>query len=335
MAEIRRDLLKNNWVAIAPESALKPRDFPIKRRGIDSIGNEVFCPFCAGHEGATPPEILAVREEGSAPDTPGWSIRVVPNKFAVFKLEGELAEYHTGIYQSLSGVGSQEVVIEDPRHGIDMHDFDAAKIAQIFRIWKRRYIALSSDLRIKYVQIYKNRGIFAGASQEHSHSQLMGLPFVPRCNAGIIDFYQRNQLCLLCAIAEEERKTGLRVIFESDRFLLVCPYASRFSYETWLIPKRHCAQFADISEVEINDLANICISYLRMMMDTLQDPAYNLVVNTAPVNSGRQPGYHWFLEITPRLLVTTGLDIATGIYTNPVAPELAAGLFRQHLPTYI
>lgn len=335
MAEIRRDLLKNNWVAIAPESALKPHDFPIKRRGIDTIGNPVYCPFCEGHEGATPPEILAVRENGSAPDTPGWSIRVVPNKFAVFKLEGGLEKFHNGIYQNLSGIGSQEVVVEDPRHGTDMHDFSSIKIAQVLRVWQQRYLGLSADPRIKYIQIYKNRGIFAGASQEHSHSQLMGLPFVPRCNDGIVDFYKRNRQCVLCAILEEERKSALRVVHESDKFLLVCPYASRFSYETWIIPKRHCEHFGDISEAEIGDLADICWSYLRMLVDTLQDPAYNLIINTAPVNAGHQPGYHWFLEMNPRLLVTTGVDIATGIYTNPVAPELAACLFRQHIQDYM
>ncbi|MEQ8201618.1 MAG: DUF4931 domain-containing protein [Syntrophomonadaceae bacterium] len=335
MAEIRRDLLKNNWVAIAPESALKPHDFPIKRRGIDAVGNKVFCPFCEGHEASTPPEIMAIREDGSAPDSPGWSIRVVPNKFAVFKLEGVLEMHQTGIYQNLSGLGRQEVVIETPRHGTDIHDFDSAKLAQIFRVWRQRYEHLSVDKRIKYIQIYKNRGIFAGASQEHSHSQVMGLPFVPRCNTGIIDYFQKNGCCLLCAIIDAERQSGARVVHETGQFLLVCPYASRFSYETWIIPKRHAEHYGDITDDEIADLAMICRSYLGMMMDVLQDPAYNVVINTAPVNTAYQPGYHWFLEMIPRLLVTTGVDVATGIYTNPVAPELAAELFRQQIPNYL
>lgn len=335
MAEIRRDLLKNNWVALAPESALNPRDFPIKRRGIDPVGNKLFCPFCEGNEASTPPEILAVREDDSAPGLPGWSIRVVPNKFAVFRLEGELEMHHTGIYQNLNGLGSQEVVIEDPRHGNDIHDFSSAKLAAVFRVWQQRYKELSGDERIKYIQIYKNRGIFAGASQEHSHSQIMGLPFMPRCNSGIVDYFRKNGQCLLCAIMAEERQTGTRVVYESDQFLLVCPYASRFSYETWMIPKRHTDHYGDINEEEIADLAAMCRSYLGMIIDVLQDPAYNLVINTAPVNSAYQPGYHWFLEIVPRLLVTTGVDIATGIYTNPVAPELAADLFRQQILKYL
>ena len=331
MAEIRRDLLKNNWVALAPESALKPRDFPIKRRGIDAVGNKLFCPFCEGHEANTPPEIMAVREDGSAPGSPGWSIRVVPNKFAVFRLEGELEMHKTGLYQNLNGLGSQEVVIEDPRHGTDLHDFSAVKLAQIFQVWQGRYLSLAADERIKYIQIYKNRGIFAGASQEHSHSQIMGLPFLPLCNAGIVDYFGKNGDCLLCAIVDEETRTRIRVVHETDLFLLGCPYASRFSYETWIIPKRHTENYGEITEDEIADLAMICRAYLEMIMDVLDDPAYNVVINTAPVNSAYQPGYHWFLEVIPRLLVTTGLDVATGIYTNPVAPELAAELFRQYI----
>lgn len=335
MAEIRRDLLKNNWVAIAPESALKPHDFPIRRRGIDPIGNQIFCPFCEGHEESTPPEIMAVREEGSTPNAPGWSIRVVPNKFAVFKLDGELEKNRKGIYSHLNGLGRQEVIIETPQHGIDLHDFSSAKIAQIIRVLKTRYQALSSDDRIKYIQIYKNRGIFAGASLEHSHSQLMGLPFVPRCNIGGVDYYQRHHKCLLCAILEQEKQDELRVVYETNHFMAICPYASRFAYESWIIPKRHIEHFGDISDAEIDELAVFCRSYMRMIIEMLEDPAYNFVINTAPINTAYQPGFHWYLEIAPRLLVTTGVDIATGIYTNPVAPELAAALFKDHILKYI
>ncbi len=334
MSEIRRDLLKNNWVAIAPESALKPHDFPIKRRGIDPIGNQIFCPFCAGHEGTTPQEIMAVRDEGSVPNGPGWSIRVVPNKFAVFKLDGDLEKTRHGIYSYLNGLGRQEVIIETPQHGIDLHDFSSAKIAQIVRVLKTRYVALSGDERIKYIQIYKNRGIFAGASLEHSHSQLMGLPFVPRCNIGGIDYYQRHQKCLLCAILEQEKQDELRIVYETSHFIAICPYASRFAYESWIIPKRHTEHFGDINDSEIDELAVFCLSYLRMIIKTLEDPAYNFVINTAPINTAYQPGFHWYLEIAPRLLVTTGVDVATGIYTNPVAPELAAALFKEQIVNY-
>ena len=331
MAEIRRDLVKNNWVAIAADMALKPHDFPINRRGIETIGNHVFCPFCEGNELSTPSEIMACRDNGSEANAPGWSIRVIPNKFSVFHLEGVLEKSHSGIYSNYNGVGMQEVIIETPEHGVDLHEFNQEKIEQVFRILKRRYNELSQDDRIKYIQIYKNRGIFAGASLEHSHSQMMALPFVPRWNSGLVDYYQKNEQCLLCAIMAQEKQNGVRLVYETEHFLLICPYASRFSYETWVIPRKHCEHFGAISEVEIKDLAMVCRAYTQMMVKSLQNPAYNFVFNTAPVNVPYQPGFHWYMEITPRLLVTAGVDIATGIYMNPVAPELSAALFRENM----
>ena len=331
MAEIRKDLVKNNWVAIAADMALKPHDFPINKRGIETRGNKLFCPFCEGNESSTPPEILAHRDKDSQANAPGWSIRVIPNKFSVFHLEGILEKTHSGIYSNYNGVGRQEVIIETPNHGIDLHEFEQEQIALILKTVKQRYNDLSLDERIKYIQIYKNRGIFAGASQEHSHSQIIGLPFVPRWNSGLIDYYDKHGQCLLCAIVAQEKETGIRLVHETEHFLLICPYASRFSYETWVIPKQHCEHFGAVSEAEINDLAMVCRQYTGMMIKSLHNPAYNFVFNTAPVNMPYQPGFHWYMEITPRLLVTTGVDIATGIYMNPVAPELSAALFREEM----
>lgn len=334
MAEIRKDLVRNCWVAIAA-TALKPQHFPIKRRGIETVGNQVFCPFCEGNESSTPPEVMAIREDGSAPNTPGWSIRVVPNKFSVFHPDRTLAKANLGIYVNYSGVGRQEVIVETPEHGIDMHDFSQKKISQLLGVFKQRYNAMAEDERIKYIQLYKNRGIFAGASIEHSHSQMMGLPFLPRNQAGVPEFFQKKGRCLLCAIIEQEKDDEVRIVYESEHFLLVCPYASRFAYETWVIPKQHSESFGSISEAQIIDLAWICMIYTRMMMETLDNPAYNLVYNTAPVNMPNQPGYHWFLEILPRLLVPSGADISTRMYSNPVAPELAAELFRSKMAKHM
>jgi UDPglucose--hexose-1-phosphate uridylyltransferase len=335
MAEIRRDLVKNYWVAIAANTALKPSYFPVKRRGIETIGNQGFCPFCEGNESSTPAEIMAYREDGSEPNTPGWSVRVVPNKFSVFHLDETLEKKNLGIYSTYTGVGKQEVIIESPEHGIDMHNFSQKKIAEILTVFKRRYNDLAQDERIKYIQIYKNRGIFAGASLEHSHSQMMGLPFVPRTNSGVVDYYKKKGQCLLCAIVAQEKQSAVRIVYESEYFLLICPYASRFSYETWAIPKQHGEHYGDISEAQIIDLAWICMIFTRMLMEGLDNPAYNLIFNTAPLNMPYQAGYHWYLEIIPRLLVTTGADISTGMYSNPVSPELAADLFREKMTKFV
>lgn len=335
MAEIRKDLVRNNWVAIAPNMALKPCDFPIRKRGIDPLGNNLFCPFCEGNEESTPPEVFSQRSNNSAPNSPGWSVRVVPNKFSVFDLDGVWEKNQTGIYYNYYGLGRQEVIIETPEHGVDWHDYKREKIAEILQVIRQRYNDLARDARIKYIQVYKNRGIFAGASLEHSHSQMIGLPYFPHCNWGLTDYYQKNKQCLLCSIIKQERQSEERLIFESRYFLLVCPYAPRFSYESWIIPKDHGEHYGSISDAQIIDLAHVCRVYMRMIMETLQNPAYNFIINTAPVNLPYQPGFHWFVEITPRLLVPTGVDISTGLYVNPVAPELAAALFKEEINKFI
>jgi UDPglucose--hexose-1-phosphate uridylyltransferase len=331
MAEIRRDLVKSNWVGIVADMALKPQEFPINKWGIETTSNNIICPFCEGHEAFTPPEIMAIRHDDSEANAAGWSIRVIPNKFSVLHPDGILEKKHNGIYSNYNGVGRQEVIIETPEHGVDLHEFDEARIVMIINILKQRYNVLSQDDRIKYIQIYKNRGIFAGASQEHSHSQVIGLPFVPQENSGVIDYYHKTGSCLLCDIIRQEKLVRERLVYETEHFLLICPYASRFPYETWVIPKKHCEHFGAISEAEINELAMLCKKYTSAMIDCLQNPAYNYMLNSAPVNVPYIPGFHWYLEITPRLLVTAGVDIATGIYMNPVAPELAASLLRDKL----
>lgn len=330
MSELRKDLVKNNWVAVAAHRALKPNDFPIAKKAMEPSMTAGFCPFCEGNEQFTPPEITACREN-SEPNSQGWLVRAIPNKFSAFELKGELEETRSGIFYSYNGLGKHEVIIETPEHGTDFHQLSAQHMEIILKIMKERYKDLARDERIKYIQIYKNRGTFAGASLEHSHSQIVALPFVPAENQGVTDYFKENHCCLLCDIATQERSNGERMVAESAEFLLLCPYAPRFPYETWIIPKRHGEHFGEITEIEIQDLANILKKFSNVVVESLENPSYNLVINTAPVNVENQLGYHWYIEMTPRLLVNAAVEIASGIYINPVAPELAAEMLREKM----
>ncbi len=327
MPELRKDLVHDKWVLIATEQALEPRFFPINRNGT-YVRRDTVCPFCEGNESLTPPEIVAVRKNNSPPDSPGWLVRAIPSKYSAFKLEGDLLEGQTGIYHNCNGLGKQEVVIGNPVHNCQFHQFSLERIEIIYKVLKERYRALAADPRIKYIQIYKNQGLFAGASQEHSHSQIIALPMLPVHVPIQTTYYHENHKCLICAIIEQERGSGERIVYESEYFLLLSPYASRFSYETWIIPKEHKEHFGDISEEEIADLARTLKTFLTIMLGSLSDPSYNIVINTGPLNGVSSAGAHWFMEITPRFIVTNGFEMATGYYTNPVAPELSAALFR-------
>lgn len=331
-AELRRDLVRDKWVVIATDRALKPNDFPINKGWEKArVSGKSVCPFCEGNESYTTDEITAIRDNNTLPDTPGWSIRTIPNKFSAFKLEGELELKHSGIFESCNGLGQHEVVVETPEHGVEFYQLPVERIRQIYLMLKQRYQQLATDPRIKYIQIYKNRGLFAGASLEHSHSQILALPDVPRENQGLSKYYQREGKCLLCTILEEEMASQQRVVYESEHFLLICPYASRFSYETWVIPRRHAEHFADINDEELDDLAAIMKAFMPVMVDCLSDPSYNIVINTAPVNQEIGGGYHWYMEIIPRLIVAAGVEFTTGFYMNPVAPEISAAMLREKM----
>jgi Galactose-1-phosphate uridylyltransferase len=332
MSELRRDIIRDKWVVIATDRALKPNDFPINQQGMQSVDFNGFCPFCEGNESYTPDEIAAYRPEASKANSPGWKVRTIPNKFSAFELNGGLARGNDGIYSSCNGLGKHEVLVETPQHGTDLQEYSLANIELILYMLKDRYNGISQDERIKYIHIYKNRGLFAGASLGHSHTQIVGLPLVPEENKGIALHFNKTGQCLLCAILAQEINDQKRVIYETNHFVLICPYASRFPYETWIIPRKHTAHFGGINEKEISDLAVLLKHFVSAMLESLNNPSYNIVFVSAPVNvECPSEGYHWYIELTPRLIVTAGLELGTGYYVNPVAPEISTSILRESL----
>jgi UDPglucose--hexose-1-phosphate uridylyltransferase len=200
----------------------------------------------------------------------------------------------------------------------------------VLNMLKNRYNELSQDERIKYIHMYKNRGLFAGASLGHSHSQVVALPMVPDENRGIARYFEKTGRCLLCDMLQQEIKEQQRIVYESDNYVLICPYASRFSYETWIVPRKHTAHFGAISSEEISELGVVLQRFISAMLECLNDPSYNMVIVSSPVNTGcSSEGYHWYIELSPRLIVTAGLEIGTGYYVNPVAPEISSGILRE------
>ncbi len=330
MTELRRDMVRDSWVLIANGKALKPSDFPINKSSVSLLGEEI-CPFCEGNEALTPGELDAFRPNASLPNEPGWLVRAITNKYAMFAMKNEDLEFCcSGIYSRCNGLGQHEVVIETPQHGIQLHELEADQIVLLLKMLQKRFRALAADDRIKYIQIYKNKGLFAGASQDHSHSQILAYPMVPDRNKGLPKYFNEHRRCLMCQMIEEE--TGQdRIIYESDYFIILSPYAARFSYEAWIIPKKHQKYFADIDDLEIKDLQAVLKGYLGSMLACLANPSYNIMINSAPVNVSKQDGYHWYIEIIPRLVISNAVEIASGYFINPVDPESAAKILRDGL----
>jgi len=330
MPELRRDPIIDRWVIISTERGKRPSDFGSaqpKRRG-------GFCPFCYGNEEVTPPEILAYRKPGTEPNKPGWLTRVVSNKFPALIIEGELEKVGEGMYDKMSGIGAHEVIIETPEHNSTMGSMDKIFVINTLKAYRERIRDLTGDKRLKYMMIFKNYGEAAGASLEHPHSQLIATPIVPKRVVeelnGSQRYYSYKERCVFCDMIRQELKDEVRLVEVSDSFISFEPYASRFPFETWILPRKHMTKYEHISDELIEELAIVLQSTIRKLEITLSHPPYNYILHTTPC---REPDdleyYHWHIEIMPRLTKMAGFEWGTGFYINPTPPEEAAGYLRE------
>ena len=205
MPELRKDVITGRWVIISTERGKRPIEYKMEKR--PAVGG--FCPFCDGNEDKTPPEVLAYRNPQSAPNSRGWKVRVVPNKFPALQIEGDLDKRAEGIYDTMRGVGAHEVLIESPQHLTQLSDLSNEHVESIFWAIRDRCIDLNKDPRFKYILVFKNRGEEAGASLEHSHIQLIATPIIPKRAMEELDGSQfhyklkerSSQLCMLIRVA--------------------------------------------------------------------------------------------------------------------------------------
>ena len=325
MVELRRDPLGGRWVIVDTDYPSLPGDFEKESH----IFKEMACPFCPGNESITPTEIEVIRAPGSKPNTPGWQVRVVPNKFPALQIEGDLDRRGIGIYDMSRGVGAHEVIIQTPDHKKEIPDYSDEEAANVLSMYCRRSTDLSNDKRFKYVMIFKNYGPSAGASLEHPHTQLIALPMIPKNVLeeieGARDYFNYKERCIFCDIIRQEMHEKERIICENKYYIALCPYVSRFPFEVWIMPKKHNIHFCQMAKDELPELARILKEALLRLKITLSDPAYNYIIHTAPVNTAEpEEGYHWHFEIMPKLTRVAGFEWGTGFYIVSTPPELAA-----------
>ncbi|HYP14645.1 MAG TPA: galactose-1-phosphate uridylyltransferase [Bryobacteraceae bacterium] len=329
MPELRKDPVTGRWVIVSTDRAKRPSDFSRQQVTITGLR---FCPFCPGNELRTPSEILAYRTHGAA-NEPGWTLRVVSNKFPVLRVEGSVNRKGEGLYDKMNGVGAHEVIIESPDHMHTLATMPEKRIEDLFWAYRDRVLDLRRDVRLKYALLFKNHGEAAGQALEHTHSQLIALPVVPKRVEEELDgaerHYEYKERCVYCDIIAQELDTATRVVLETDHFLAICPYAARFPFETWIIPKTHNSHAEMITHAEIEDLARLLQHVVRRMDSTLERPPYNLVVHSAPVQSSALQHYHWHIELIPKMTQVAGFEWGSGFYINPTPPEEAAKFMRE------
>jgi UDPglucose--hexose-1-phosphate uridylyltransferase len=330
LPELRRDPVTGRWVIISTDRQKRPNDFRFERAAI--LGREQ-CPFCPGREALTPPEVLAYRQNGDGANGPGWDVRVVPNKFPALQVEGNLDRVGDGMFDRMNGIGAHEVIIETPHHDRTLAAMSEAEIERVLSAYRERTLDLKRDVRLRYVLVFKNHGAAAGATLEHTHSQLIALPIVPDFVREEIDGARKHfavkERCVFCDIVHEDSADERRVILENADVVALAPYAPRFPFETWILPKQHGARFEDAPRHQYEGLAKILKALLQRMDRALESPAFNLIVHTAPFSEEVAEVYHWHLEIIPKLSRVAGFEWGTGFYINPTPPEEAARVLRS------
>ncbi len=329
MPELRKDPIVGRWVIISLERGKRPSDFGshiVRKKG-------GFCPFCSGNEYTTPPEILAFRPEGGKENGPGWTLRVVPNKFPALHVEGELGRVGEGMFDRMNGVGAHEVIIETPDHQQTLSTLPLPAVEDVLWSIHLRISDLKKDRRFKYIVVFKNEGEAAGASLEHSHCQLIALPIVPSTVReelmGARKYFEYKERCIYCDIIREEIHNGSRVVWENKGFVAIAPYAPRAPFETWILPKHHESHYDMPVDGKYADLAEILQRTLKQIDKTLDVPPYNFMIHTSPFNIEQNEYYHWHLEIVPKLTKIAGFEWGSGFHINPTPPEEAARFLRE------
>jgi len=329
MPELRKDPVMGRWVIIATERGARPSELaqppPPSRGG--------FCPLCEGNESKTPSEVFAIRQTNTLPNTPGWQLRVVPNKFPALRLEGELRGEDEGLYERITGIGTHEVIVETPIHDTTLSNLSEDAVRHILVAYRERIIDLGRDPRLRYIMVFKNHGASAGASLEHSHSQIIALPIIPKRVQeeieGARQYHDHTGHCVFCDILKQEHARRERIVVENEDMLAIAPFASRFPFETWILPKAHSSNYTQVTENQLSRLASLLLQTLQRIDRVLSQPPYNYVLHTDSPCDGNTNHYHWHLEIMPKLTRVAGFEWGTGFYINPAPPEDAARLLRE------
>jgi UDPglucose--hexose-1-phosphate uridylyltransferase len=316
------------WVIVAPNRAGRPQDFG----AVGSGEPGEVCPFCEGNEGETTSEVLARREPSTSRNGRGWRVRVIPNKYPALHPDLHDPGPRGGFYESYAGGGVHDVIVESPRHVCRTTELTPQELQDVLECYRERLLDLRRDPRLVYGMVFKNVGAAAGASLEHAHSQLIALPIMPiniqDMLVGSQDRFVTSGQCVYCRILAEDRTAADRLVDETDRFIAICPFASRFPFETWLLPRAHASHYEDHGAEELAELAVLLRRVMERIDRVLGAPAYHYILHTAPLHDPPLPHFHWHLSIMPRTTGVAGFEWGSGFYINVVSPETAAEKLR-------
>jgi UDPglucose--hexose-1-phosphate uridylyltransferase len=328
-SHLRKDPVTQRWVVISPDRDAVP--YPEPSATPPGLPAEA-CPFCSGNEAQTGAEIYAEREPGSSKNRPGWWVRVVPDKHPILHIEGGLEKSAEGMYDGMNAIGAHEILIETPVHDKHWADLEPLQVERVLRACQQRSLDLRNDVRFRHVIWVKNHAV-ATSMVHHPHSHIVASPFIPRAIEeelkGFGDHIRWKERCVLCDMVRQENAEDRRIVLREGGMLVFEPFAPRFPYESWIVPTEHGHDFGAVRAPVLRDLARAIQAALIRIRGLLKDPPYSLVLHSSPLGEYAREEYHWHFELVPRPPQALGLEWGTGIYINPIAPEVAAERLRQ------
>lgn len=329
--QLRFDLISKDWVVVAAGRGRKPEAY--KKQWQKAEVDPEVCVFCNLRTQATPVLVLSSGVPMAANPLPyDWTVAAIPNKFPAFMPFETLDKKIEGpFYETMNAAGYCEVVI--PRdHYKHFALMEVSQVKEMFDAFQMRYRELSKKKFTNYISIFHNHGVEAGASQPHPHSQIITSPVVDSDSQRALDaakeYWDKNGKCLNCEMNEWEERQDLRIVFSNDRFLALCPFASKAAFEMVITPRRHLSRFEEADGQTLWSLAEIFHAVIKKLYAGLQNPPYNFYLHTSP-NTGDHPYCHWHLTIVPRIGHLAGFELGTRMEIVVVAPEAAAEYLRE------
>ena len=338
MSNIRYDRIHDTYVISAPERLHRPDcNFDVDEK----ITVDDNCPFCEGNESMTPPEIFSHRKAGSFPNEKGWQTRVVPNLYKAVQIEAP-HHHHYGLFEYWEGFGAHEIIIDTPEHHISMTEWSEEAVVAWLKTLRSRVSDLRQDQRIAHISLFKNQGTLAGATQAHSHTQIIGLPIIPKVEREkyqrSYEYYKQNGRAMIESVIMQEEENEERIVEKHGDFTAFCPFASAYPFEVMISSKKALGQIDTLSDSSMETLAPLLLRTLENLKTQLGCFSFNLVMSTPPLQQGTvdhglltcvDKACRFAIRIMPRIYKFGGFEVSTGVIINPVLPEVAAKLLRE------
>jgi len=327
-SELRQDLVSGDWIVIAPRRGQRPHQFlqKTKRFKAPIKGCPFENPLKNGHE-----LIFAYPESASTKND--WQVMVVKNKYPVFIHKKQCAKkFKKGPYSVVEGIGHHDLIITRDHHKNFPHlNKETANL--VFQAFRDRYLMLFNDPYAVYVSIFHNWGPKAGASIYHPHYQMIALPVIPpdvnHSLSGSLRFFKKYKKCVHCTMIEYEKKEKKRIVYENKGAIVFTPFISREPFELRVFPKKHLPYFENTLDNDLELIVDALQKALLKIEKRLKDPDYNFFIHTAPIlNKKKYKNYHWHIEILPKISISAGFELGTGIEITVVDPDEAAKILK-------